>query len=211
MPDYTAIGDIHGMDATLAALLSRVPDTGTLVFLGDYLDRGPASREVVERLLQLEQERPCIFLRGNHEAMALAALDGDPTLERGWLLNGGLFTLESYGGRILPAHEAFLRRTQPYFETDDCIFVHAGLPPECRPDEVAPDVLWWIREPFLSTSYHWGKLVIHGHTPVEGGRPEFLPNRINIDTGAVYGFTLTALVLPEHTVVAEPARDLSPE
>lgn len=210
MVTHIAIGDIHGMAEPLTALLARLPAEGLLVFLGDYIDRGPESQQVVKRLMALAQERACIFLRGNHEAMALAALDGDRNVEDMWYQNGGLRTIESYSYHLPDDHLAFLRATLPYYETADFIFVHGGLTPGETPQEMAEEELWWMRDPFLSTDYQWGKLVIHGHTPLSSGKPDIRANRINIDTSAVYGGALTALLLPEKHFISEktlrPAR-----
>lgn len=205
--DYIAIGDIHGLAKTLERLLARLPKAGTLVFLGDYIDRGPSSKAVISRLLALEQERDCVFLRGNHEAMALAAIAGDLEAQISWQYNGGLRTLDSYAYDIPDDHMDFLERTLPYFLTKDYIFVHGGLEPGKEPDEMNTSTLWWMREPFLSSDYDWGRLVIHGHTPTGTGRPDIRPNRINIDTGAVYGGKLTALILPQRKFIAEKARE----
>lgn len=204
---YMAIGDIHGLAQTLERLLARLPKAGTLVFLGDYIDRGPASKDVISRLLALEGERECVFLRGNHEAMALAAITGNLEAQISWQYNGGLRTLDSYESDIPEDHLEFLQRTRPYFVTKDYIFVHGGLQPGKGPEEIEESRLWWMREPFLSSTYQWDRLVIHGHTPTGTGRPEICDNRINIDTGAVYGGKLTALVLPQRKFIAEKARE----
>jgi serine/threonine protein phosphatase 1 len=197
MPEYIAIGDIHGCSDLLELLLDKLPTAGTLVFLGDYIDRGPDSRGVVERLIQLRDERPCVFLRGNHEAMALHAMQGEQRSTEMWLYNGGIETLHSYGEDIPAAHKDFLAATLPFYATDAYIFVHGGVVPGSQPEETRPEELCWIREPFLTSDYDWGKLVIHGHTPLPTGRPEVKKNRINIDTAAVFGGRLTALLLPE--------------
>jgi len=204
MPDYIAIGDIHGMNKALEALLLRLPPQGEVIFLGDYIDRGPETKSVIDRLLHLRENRPCIFLRGNHEAMMLATLTGRSDADTDWLRNGGLQTLESYQGRPSDAHIAFLRHTLPFYETEDYIFVHAGLMPGIPLAATGPDVYLWIRESFLTASYDWGRLVVHGHTPLIGGIPDIRPNRINIDTAAVYGGTLTALLLPECETISIP-------
>ena len=204
--DYIAIGDIHGMAATLERLLAHLPRTGMLVFLGDYIDRGPASRAAVDRLLELERERECVFLRGNHEAMALDALAGNAEMEETWYRNGGLQTLRTYDYRIPDDHQDFFRRTRPFFADERYIFVHGGLLPGYQPEEMDEYLLWWIREPFLSSSYDWGRLVIHGHTPVGSGRPEVRRNRINLDTAAVFGGRLTALCLPERRFISVRAQ-----
>ena len=204
MPDYIAIGDIHGMAELLDEVLAALPAQGELVFLGDYIDRGPESREVIARLMALGWERPCHFLRGNHEEMMLAALDdGDPAMRVDWLLNGGVQTLDSYGGTPPNAHLDFIRQTELYFATADYIFVHAGLLPGCTPEDTPPEDLLWIREPFLDAIYDWGRLVVHGHTPCKTGVPDIRPNRINIDTAAVYGGALTALLLPERVCISK--------
>ena len=204
MPDYIAIGDIHGMDDALEALLSRVPSEGELVFLGDYVDRGPQTRSVLERLLRLRDDRPCVFLRGNHEELMLAACDGLPDADANWLMNGGLQTLESYNGRPPDDHIAFLRQTLPYYETETYIFVHAGLLPGVPLAATGPEVYLWVRDSFLAASYDWGRLVVHGHSPMISGIPDIRSNRINIDTAAVYGGALTALLLPECTSISIP-------
>jgi serine/threonine protein phosphatase 1 len=203
MPEYIAIGDIHGCRELLELLLTRLPAAGTLVFLGDYIDRGPDARGVIDRLIVLRDERPCVFLRGNHEAMALSmSRVGDEHTTQMWLLNGGVETLNSYGDDgIPPDHLAFLAQTLPYFATDDYIFVHGGLRPGQQPAEMREEELWWLRDTFLQSDYDWGRLVIHGHTPMTSGRPEFRKNRINIDTAAVFGGALTALLLPEKKII----------
>jgi serine/threonine protein phosphatase 1 len=204
---YIAIGDIHGLAKTLEQLLARLPKEGVLVFLGDYIDRGPSSKDVVSLLLALEKERECVFLRGNHEAMALDALDGDLEAQIAWQRNGGLQTLASYDDDIPGDHLDFLRRTRPYYTTDQYIFVHAGLLPDREPDEIEPAQMWWMREPFLSSEHDWGRLVIHGHTPTGSSRPDVRPNRINLDTGAVFGGKLTAMLLPRRRFIAVRARE----
>ncbi|HEX2949244.1 MAG TPA: metallophosphoesterase family protein [Armatimonadota bacterium] len=205
MPDYIAIGDIHGMDSLLVQLLEKLPTDGEIIFLGDYIDRGPQSRAVITHLLQLQQQRLCHFLRGNHEAILLSSLDGNTDMRNFWLRNGGLQTLESYDREIPPTHEEFFRRTLPYYTTDAYIFVHAGLVPGRTLEEIGPDEFLWIREPFLSTDYNWGKVVIHGHTPTRKFPPQIYPNRINVDTGAVFGGALTAVLLPEYEFISIPA------
>jgi serine/threonine protein phosphatase 1 len=100
---------------------------------------------------------------------------------------------------------AFLRQTVPYLATDDYIFVHAGLRPAVPLAEQTLDDLLWIRDPFLQSTYDWGRRVIHGHTPTDGLAPDILPHRINVDTGAVYGGALTAIALPDCTCIAIPA------
>lgn len=203
MANYIAIGDIHGMNGMLEKLLGCLPEAGTLVFLGDYIDRGPGSRKVIERLLELEQQRTCVFLRGNHEMLALDALKGDQQAELTWIFNGGAETITDYDeGIFSPEHHDFLKRTQLYHLTAETIFVHAGLEPGIPVELNEERTFCWMREPFLSSAYNWGRLVVHGHTPNQAHKTEIRPNRINIDTGAVYGGALTALLLPEREFIA---------
>ncbi|MDH7570985.1 MAG: metallophosphoesterase family protein [Armatimonadota bacterium] len=202
MPTHIAIGDIHGMLNLLDALLARLPQEGHLVFLGDYLDRGPNSCGVINRLIRLARQRPCTFLRGNHEEMALAVLNGARRMKSAWIESGGDATLRSYRWRrIGRKHRLFLRETCYFYETENFLFVHASIPPGLTPAqcvEIDPGQLLWPR--FEETDYHWGKLVIHGHTRV--AQPVEAPNRINIDTGAGHGGPLTALLLPEREYVS---------
>lgn len=215
------IGDIHGrfdlltiLYAELARDMERaVPQQAAEIFLGDYVDRGPQSREVVNWLIQSEpvtSERICLM--GNHEAMMLQSLDRPEAL-RGWRDVGGLETLHSYGvsppiamsardqksvhqsfRAALPAeHGAFLRSLPARAEFGDYFFVHAGVSPARDLASQRTQDLLWTREPFLSSTADFGKIVVHGHTPVK--RPDVRPNRINIDTGAYMTGRLTCLVL----------------
>ncbi len=201
-----AIGDIHGCADELRQLINQLPRSSesTLVFLGDYIDRGPASRDVIETLLELGQRHRVVPLMGNHEAMFLDFLR-DPHSSGGasFIYNGGSATLASYAkdGRFeIPDHHiAFLQKLAVMYETEHNVFVHAGLPqiplldidPE---DELHRSTMMWIRGRFLKTTYDWGKVVVHGHTPVR--RVTSWPNRINIDTGCVMDGRLTAIALP---------------
>ena len=198
-----AIGDIHGCLDKLKTLLGMIQinwDRDLMVFLGDYVDRGPNSRGVIELLLDLKKKHPgqLIFLKGNHEWMFMHFLKGED--HDFFLLNGGQKTLESYmveEGRIeIPhSHRDFLDHLDLYYETDDYIFVHAGLRPYISISEQSPEDLIWIRSHFLGSSYDWGKRVIFGHTPFSV--PFIEANKVGIDTGAVYGGRLTCLVLPD--------------
>ncbi|MEJ2470099.1 MAG: metallophosphoesterase family protein [Desulfuromonadales bacterium] len=189
-----AVGDIHGCLAPLQRLMSQVMPTpdDRIVFLGDYIDRGPDSAGVIDYLLDLAGQGPeSIFLRGNHEQMFLDYLDGaDPSL---FLVNGGLMTLNSYraaGRWPLPAeHRSFLDSTHQYFATESFIFVHAGLRPGVAlRDQKTSDTLW-IRGEFLASDYDWGKTIVFGHTPQE--QPLISAHRLGLDTGCVYGRQLT--------------------
>lgn len=189
-----AVGDIHGCLALLDQLMEQVAPTeqDQVVFLGDYGDRGPDSKGVYEFLLDFGGRFPqTIFLKGNHEQMLLDFFEERDQLT--FLLNGGTATLESYreGDRYrFPAnHLDFIRDLRLYYETDEFIFVHAGLRPGLPPAKQRESDLLWIRQNFLDSDYDWGKTVVFGHTPME--RPYITPTRLGLDTGAVFGRTLT--------------------
>ncbi|OGQ85772.1 MAG: hypothetical protein A2512_11490 [Deltaproteobacteria bacterium RIFOXYD12_FULL_56_24] len=204
-----AIGDIHGCAAKLSLLLKRLPfdpARDTLVFLGDYLDRGPQVKEALEQICRLRREGVHIVpLMGNHEYLLLEYhKTGDQALLP-YLRGLGLGnTLESYGGASLaqltslaflpPEHRAFLDSLLPYWETEEYIFVHAGLRHDQPLAEQDISDLCEIREPFLNAEIDYGKQVIFGHSSF--ATPLVTPYRIGIDTGAVYGNLLTAVELP---------------
>jgi len=212
-----AVGDIHGCARTLELLLNRLAPTSkdTLVFIGDYVDRGPDSSGVVNRLLHLRDEVPCIFLRGNHEQLLLDALfEEDERAMRLWLANGGRETLESYRGMIPKEHLLFFDETVLYADTPDFFFAHGGIPATQtiaqtlqHPD---PDVLLWHREHLKADSFVWEKTVVCGHTPQPA--PILRPSLIAIDTGCVFSHPdrglLTAIRLPEREVVQVRNADL---
>lgn len=201
------IGDIHGQREQLERLLEALPYwPDCFIFLGDYLDRGPDSRGVIDRLLQLAQEENCIFLRGNHEDLALDALEKTGRYAEGlWELNGGLATIQSYppahdrkSWRALlpPEHAHFLRETRLYYETSQHVFVHARINPE-GPAKTPPHALLWERLASPLERIGYGKRVICGHTPFP--EPMIGPDWINLDTGCGKwrGSSLSALLLPE--------------
>ena len=180
-----------------------------IVHVGDYVDRGPGSAAVIERLARLCAADPrVVCLRGNHDQMMLAFLS-DPAGEGPtWLDNGGETTLAAYGvgsdrtlssraenlARVLPDHHrAFLEGLRLSARMQDYFFCHAGIRPGIPLDEQTPKDLTWIRKEFLFDQRDHGVVVVHGHTPVT--KPEVWPNRINIDTGAVFGGPLTVLAL----------------
>jgi serine/threonine protein phosphatase 1 len=201
-----AIGDVHGCAARLAALHAAIAADWDLlpagrcavVHLGDYVDRGPDSAGVLKRLMQPPPlpDAETVLLRGNHEVMMLDALAAGPgtAAEDLWLSNGGRATLRSYGPAGPPeAHLALLRATTLSWQAGDYLFVHAGIDPR-RPFSLQREQdLLWIREPFLSWPHPLERVVVHGHTPSRA--PELRRHRIGIDTGAVAGGPLTALVL----------------
>jgi diadenosine tetraphosphatase ApaH/serine/threonine PP2A family protein phosphatase len=201
-----AIGDVHGCLDKLVRLLARCRAHAgdrrrRVVFVGDYIDRGPDSRGVIETLLKLQRSEPdVICLRGNHEALMLEAVEtGDEDL---WLLNGGGQTLASYGvsqALDLPAELVEWADALPLlFDDGRRLFVHAGLNPRVALDRQTEQDLLWIREPFLSSRREFGRLIVHGHTPLRSGVPDLRSNRLNIDTAAVFGGPLTAAVFAEH-------------
>lgn len=213
-----AIGDVHGCVEELNALLASVPlrPSSTLVFLGDYIDRGPHSRRVVERVIELRREFNVVTLRGNHEAMMLEFLDGtDWQKVARFVLNGGSATLASYANSdgvytIPDEHIAFFNELLPYYETEDCFFVHAGVPdaPLANVDvQLWAEAMAWIRGEFLRSTYQWEKLIVHGHTPV--ANVEVAANRINLDTGCVYGRSLSAMEFPSHQVYSVDRYDVT--
>lgn len=199
-----AIGDIHGCYDKLVGLVGqcmayRPAETRRFIFIGDYVDRGPNSSEVIEFLINLQHEADisAVFLRGNHEQMLLEAA-ASPERELGWYSNGGDTTLSSYGiarASQLPAnHLGWLRALPMSFDDGQRLFVHAGIDPSRPLSEQRPKDLLWIRDRFLSSNTEFSRLIVHGHSPTENGRPDIRLNRINIDTGAVYGNQLTAAV-----------------
>ena len=201
---YFAIGDVHGCADELELLLSELPlQTGDcLVFLGDYVDRGPDSRKVIDLILQTGRRWPVVSLRGNHESMMLDFLERPESVGAGlFVLNGGMQTLASYGDGhgdfLVPEeHHLFLRGLSVGLDTPDFFFVHAGVPdrPLNKLSESDADKMLWIRDSFFSSSFNWGKRIVHGHTPVD--KPETHAKRINVDTGCVYDRRLTAVELP---------------
>jgi serine/threonine protein phosphatase 1 len=200
-----AIGDIHGCYDPLLLLLGRIPIDWAgdqLIFMGDYIDRGPKSFEVVDHLVGMQARHPgIVFLKGNHEQMLMDYLSGKDRMT--YLYNGGQQTLESYLSRsgagsrhpIPDAHLRFFESLALFHETENHIFVHAGLRQNVPMDQQGPEDLLWIREKFIDTPHFFGKRVVFGHTPFDEPRVE--PNKIGIDTGAVYGNKLTCLQLPE--------------
>jgi serine/threonine protein phosphatase 1 len=205
-PDLTyAIGDVHGCLDKLVRLLARCRTnakerSSRFVFIGDYIDRGPDSAAVVDLVMELQQERTAevICLRGNHEAMAVAAAEEGRDAERQWLFNGGIETLRSYGvlsAEDLPSeHLAWFRALPLCYDDGRRYFVHAGVDPGRAFEDQCEDDQLWIRNRFLSHTGRYARFVVHGHTPLETGRPDLRANRVNIDTGAVFGGPLTAAV-----------------
>jgi serine/threonine protein phosphatase 1 len=210
-----AVGDIHGCLDKLERLLAacdahagaRSGAAVRFVFLGDYIDRGPDSRGVVELLMRRQRAAApgaVVCLRGNHEQLAVDAY-ADPAAAPLWEKNSALATRRSYpDGRISPAHLAWLAAL-PFCHDDGLRFyVHAGvdlaLPLARQPEEA----MLWMREPFLShcDEIDPGRFIVHGHTPQKGGQPDLRRRRVNLDTAAVLGGPLTAAVFDDSR--AEP-------
>jgi serine/threonine protein phosphatase 1 len=225
-----AIGDIHGRADLLETLLSRINADCTsrpcarafTVFLGDYIDRGPSSKEVLNLLLERKGITEAVFLRGNHETFVPRFLN-DPAVLDEWRLCGGLQTLVSYGLKpsinpdvserldlaeqlraCMPeTHLEFLESLDLSFACGDFLFVHAGIRPGIPVQEQKEEDLLWIRDEFLSCEQQFECFVVHGHTPVHA--PDFRSNRINIDTGAFATGRLTCIVIEGSVITPLPA------
>lgn len=219
-----AVGDIHGEREMLEELLASLPlrEGDRLVFVGDYVDRGPDSKGVVDVLVDLARRFPCVFLAGNHESMFLDFLGwADDAYFAGdaFLANGGDRTLASYGYFDLdtpspakldlpPGHEEFFRGLRLYHREGDYLFVHAGLGHALlRETDLdyalrrahSEDLLW--DRSTIDLPHTLGVTLVHGHTPSLDFQVRWnLPFSIGIDTGAVYGGRLTAIRLPDETV-----------
>ncbi len=230
------VGDIHGHAELLRDMMARLFDAkhptseDTLVFVGDYVDRGPDSKGVVEQVLALRDggwPGKVVALKGNHEALMLDWIAPEPALDPAvWIQNGGYDTIVSYtggsftrdwSGSIPAEHREFFDNLPTYYEDEHGIYVHAGLRPGKRPEDVDEEILLWIRDEFIQSDYKWDKIVVFGHTP------QYLPprgpimdrseldwkelnqdNKIGIDTGAAYGGPLTAVILPGPDFVRVP-------
>jgi serine/threonine protein phosphatase 1 len=202
-----AVGDIHGSLDKLRQLMVHCEADAAgrpmrFVFLGDYIDRGPQSSGVIDFLLALQSRLgdAVVALQGNHEAMALGAIDGTGAAGL-WFAQGGLATLSSYGvaaPRELPrAHVDWMRALPLSHDDGRRFFVHAGVDPQTALTAQSASTMLWIREPFLSHVGDYGRLVVHGHTPLPSGLPDLRSNRLNLDTAAVFGGPLTAAVFDD--------------
>ena len=211
-----AIGDIHGRLDLLTALgedCLHLPSLEPIaVFLGDYIDRGPDSAGVIEKLANGDFPVPIVALRGNHEATLLRFLEDETALDE-WRLYGGLETLVSYGidvknvmrgaeyaaaqaalrEALPPKHLSFFKESKLSWSAGDYFFCHAGIRPNIALARQQEHDLLWIRQEFNDYQGPHEKIIVHGHTPVV--EPEVLPNRINLDTGAYATGILTCLAL----------------
>ncbi|MGZ8423454.1 MAG: metallophosphoesterase family protein [Candidatus Binatia bacterium] len=203
------IGDIHGCSEELRHLVDALPvrPGDELVFLGDYIDRGPDSSGVVSFLIELKaslSENKLVFLKGNHEDMLLSYLELSGRHGKMFLLNGGRATMQSYGfaadnlsptrlqAALPPAHLAFYQALQSYYLSEPYLCVHAGIHPRKSLQEQTDEELLWIREPFLHSSHTLPYTILFGHTP-QHSVLYHLPYKIGLDTGLVYGNMLTCL------------------
>ncbi len=214
-----AIGDIHGQAAKLQRLLLHVEkwvhsnagnEPHRFVFLGDYIDRGPNSREVL-RIVQRLQAGGAICLRGNHEELMLQSTESDLGLDN-FLANGGDKTLASLGTpAAFGLAQEWMRKLPTHYEDDLRYYVHAGVYPGIPLDEQNSRTKLWIRDTFLRHTGPFPRYVIHGHTPTIYSDPRQLTpdirnNRCNVDTGAGIGGPLSAAIFvdsqakPVHTI-----------
>lgn len=222
-----AVGDIHGRADLLAETITHIEDDlqrrpieyALEVYLGDYIDRGPDSKSVIDQLAVRIAQRRAICLRGNHEAILERFLRDDPSVIRHWAQLGALQTLASYGvsmgigaatmspselqqslRQVFPrTHDLFLQCLHNSFMCGDYLFVHAGIRPGIPIAQQVPEDLFWIRDEFLNSTADHGKVIVHGHTPVD--HPDIRSNRINIDTGAWRTGTLTCIAIEGATIL----------
>ena len=181
-----AIGDIHGEINELNSLLDKISPkkSDTLVFLGDYIDRGNNSKEVISTLIKLKKSTNRIFLMGNHENMLLRTKETRKEEDIGfWLFNGGITTVDSYGDyvNIFQTHGDFFENLKLYYQTEDFLFVHAGIRPDKPLDEQEKQDFLWIRDNFINHKHQLKQKVIFGHTIFD--EPYVEDDKIGINTG----------------------------
>jgi serine/threonine protein phosphatase 1 len=222
-----AISDIHGCADLLQEMFTVIdrdlanarPMRSIHVFLGDYIDRGPDSRQTIDLLINRSRDHESVFLKGNHEAFLFDVLKSPANLQ-GWKQYGGLQTLVSYGltpslnpdeaeqtelitelaHRIPSYQRRFFNNLRLRFVCGDFYFVHAGVRPGIPLAQQKEEDLLWIREEFLESEERFSKYIVHGHTPVR--EPDMRSNRINIDTGAYATGNLTLLTIQGDRILA---------
>ena len=219
-----AVGDIHGRADLLSEITARIDDDirrrpiahTVEVYLGDYIDRGPHSRTVIDLLAVRLVANRAVCLRGNHEAVMEGFLQ-DPAILQHWEPLGGMQTLASYGievhdetetaldlqRRFLAAfpraHELFMQCLRDKFSCGDFLFAHAGIRPNIPIEQQDVNDLIWIRNEFLDSTLNHERFIVHGHTPVP--HPDIRHNQINIDTGAWRTGTLTCIAIEGSTIL----------
>ena len=217
-----AVGDIHGRLDLLEKVQRRIDEDkrrpssarAAEVYLGDYIDRGSNSAGVVANLIRRARRTEAVFLRGNHEQILLSFLEGERCLEE-WRAFGGIPTLLSYqvdpdllsrdvpedevrealAAKLPSDHQQFYGATARYCDAEPYLFVHAGIKPAVKLEDQSLTDLLTIRAAFLDSGRDFGRIVVHGHTPV--AEPDMRHNRINIDTGAFATHSLTCLKIDE--------------
>lgn len=211
MGRFFVVGDIHACPQELGDMITAcaLAREDHLVFLGDYIDRGPGAREVVDFLLDLQADQVCTltFLKGNHEDMLLDFLGYPGHFGESFLVNGGVTTLKSYGlsegmagqhaaSRFPPQHLAFFQQLERSFAMDDTLCVHAGVDPLRSLAEQDEEALFWIRQEFITPPHTLPYTVLFGHTPQREVLYD-LPYKVGLDTGLVYGGKLSCLEVTE--------------
>lgn len=204
-----AIGDIHGCPDELEAMLHAIKAGAgdTVVLVGDYVDRGPSARAVIDLALELDRsEAEAVFLKGNHEDMMLSFLGLPGNYGDSFLFNGGVATLESYGlkendltearDRIPPPHLDFFKNLAVSYQRPPYLFVHAGILPTRQLEDQQTEDMLWIRQEFIMNPHRIDATVVFGHTPMRGVMVD-LPYKLGIDTGLVYGGKLTCVEFTE--------------
>jgi serine/threonine protein phosphatase 1 len=214
---YYLIGDIHGYFKRLVNLFNKLKPSvmkeDTIIFLGDYIDRGAHSYEVIDFLISASRtpDLSTVFLKGNHEDMLMSYLGGEDRNGL-YIFNGGDATIRSYiahqGEFRLPGHHReFFESLRLYYEGEDFIAVHAGLNPAVPLQAQDEHDLIWIREKFFRADKRWDKTIIFGHTPtvyISGDSPVYIDeerNIIGLDTGVIFGKSLSCLVWPERRII----------
>ena len=211
------VGDLHGCPDEPAILLQHLEkeeglaEEDVVIFLGDYIDRGPDSKAVIDLMLDFKMRFPQTrFLKGNHEDMMLDFLGFGGNLGQAFLYNGGLETIQSYGISVFspptemvnalpPEHFQFFRELESVIDVAQFLCVHAGFNPQNPLDQQTDNDAFWIRDEFLNHPHDFGKTVVFGHTPHQEIFVH-LPYKIGLDTGLVFGNKLSCLELSSGTV-----------
>jgi serine/threonine protein phosphatase 1 len=215
------IGDIHGCLDQLKELFKNIKPLDKVIFLGDYIDRGPDSKGVLDFLMNVQEtfEGEAIFLKGNHEDMCLhwlgAYAPGDNNFDLGqaFVYNGAHATLKSFGWDRNTTHFTEFNIPQKYvdwmlslrtsYEDENGIYVHAGLRPFINLADQLDEDLMWIRDEFIYSDCDFGKTVYFGHTPCQKVMLS-TGNKVGVDTGCVYGHRLSMISVPEHKTISVP-------